>query len=182
MKQHDARAKPYARALFALARDQGKTEVIGSELERVVDLVASDAELRDFFSRPWVSAAAKRAVAVEIARRLGVGTLSRDFLALVAARGRAQHLPAMAQAYRDLLDDELGRVRARVRTAVALADDQRAALAARLGRAFGGKRVVFDETVDPDLLGGFIVESGSVLVDGSLESQLDRMRLRLAAG
>jgi F-type H+-transporting ATPase subunit delta len=69
-----------------------------------------------------------------------------------------------------------------VRTAVALTEQERAALAARLGRELGGKQVILEEVVDQRLLGGFVAEVGSLVMDGSLDGQLARMRERLAAG
>jgi F-type H+-transporting ATPase subunit delta len=73
-------------------------------------------------------------------------------------------------------------VRARVRTAVPLTDADRSALAARLQRALGGKQVIIEEVVDRNLLGGFVAEIGSLVVDGSLDGQLARMRERLVKG
>jgi F-type H+-transporting ATPase subunit delta len=68
-----------------------------------------------------------------------------------------------------------------VRTAVALGDQDRAALAARLGAAVG-KTVVIDERVDPSLLGGFVAEVGGLVADGSLDGQLARIKERLERG
>ena len=68
-----------------------------------------------------------------------------------------------------------------MRTAVALTDDEKRWLAARLGQALG-KQVVLEETVDPSLLGGFVAQVGSYVLDGSLDGQLARMRERLARG
>jgi len=73
-------------------------------------------------------------------------------------------------------------VRARVRTAVPLTEAERTALRERLGRAMGGKQVVLEEVVDDRLLGGFVAEVGSFIVDGSLDGQLARLRDRLATG
>ena len=172
--------KPYAKALFALAKERGQTEAIGRELDTVAAVIAGDAELRGFLQLPWVTGVRKRAVAADVAARLEVSKLVQDFTALVAASGRGEHFAAIVQAYHDLVDENLGRVRARVRTAVALTDADKTALAAKLGRALGGKQVVVDEVVDRNLLGGFIAESGSVIVDASLEGQLERLRHRLA--
>jgi F-type H+-transporting ATPase subunit delta len=180
VKPQGASARPYAKALFALAKDRGQADAVAGELRTVVDVVAGDAALRAFFQRPWVAPATKRAVAAEVAARIDVSQLVRDFLALVVAQGRGDHLDAIAATYRDLLDEDLGRVRARVRTAVTLSDGERAALATKLGRALGGKQVVIEEAIDRSLLGGFVAESGSVIVDGSLDAQLARLRRRLA--
>jgi F-type H+-transporting ATPase subunit delta len=189
-------AQPYAKALFELARERQQLDEVGRELDTIV-AEAGGAELSAFFSRPWVAPAAKRAVAVQVGERLGVSRLARDFLALVAAQGRADVLPAIAAAYRALVDDERGVVRARVRTAVTLTENERQTLASRLGRALqarnggpaggapAGKRVsqvMIEEVVDPTLVGGFVAEIGSLILDGSLDAQLARLRERLARG
>jgi F-type H+-transporting ATPase subunit delta len=181
VKSHGA-ARSYAKALHDLAGERGQAEPIGIELAQAVELVRGDAALAHFFARPGVSAAAKRGAADEIARRLGVGKLVRDFLGLVAAHGRAEILPEIGDAYRARVDADLNRARARVRTTVPLTDAERTALAARLGTALGGMNVALDEVVDATLLGGFVAEIGSLIVDGSLDGQLVRLRERLARG
>lgn len=178
----DRRALPYAKAVFEIAKERGQVDVIGRELDAVAEQIQAEPTLHDFLVRPWVSPAAKRGVAVEIATRLGLSQLTRDLVALVATQGRAAHLGAVAEAFRELHDRDLGRVRVQVRTAIALTGDERAMLAARLQRALGGNEVILEEVIDHGLLGGFIAESGSYLVDASLEGQLERMRQRLASG
>jgi F-type H+-transporting ATPase subunit delta len=69
-----------------------------------------------------------------------------------------------------------------VRTAVPLTESDRNALSARLSRALGGKQVVVEEVLDKSLLGGFVAEIGSLIVDGSLNGQLSRLRERLTQG
>jgi len=179
MKVPQAAFKPYARALHELAKERQQTEAVTRDLQAMVDLVGRDAELRDFLSRPWVSAAAKRAAALEIAARLELSPLVRDFVGLVARAGRAEHLDAIALAFRDLVDEDLGRVRARVRTRVALTDAERDALRTRLGAVMGGKQVIFEEALDTNLLGGFVAEVGTYIVDASVDGQLARVGDRL---
>jgi F-type H+-transporting ATPase subunit delta len=182
VKASPAVAKSYAKALFELARERGQTEPIDAELGRAAALVAGDPALAAVLGRPWITPAKKRQLAVELGQRLELSALGRDFLALIAAQGRADHLGAIAIAYREMLDAEQGRVRVRVRTAVPLTDADRTALGTRLGRALGGKQVTIEEVVDPQLLGGFVAEVGSLVVDGSLNGQLARLRERLTKG
>jgi F-type H+-transporting ATPase subunit delta len=174
--------RSYAKALFALAKERGQADAVARELDAAADVFAREPELRAFLGRPWITATVKRNAAAEVAARLEVGTLTRDFLALVAANRRAERVPGMAAAFRELVDDAAGRVRARVRAPLPLGDRERAALAGRLSRVLGGKQVVFEEAVDGALLGGFVAEIGSLLVDGSLDGQLARLRERLARG
>ena len=182
MRGQDAATRRYAKALFSLAKEQDRAEAVGRQLETVIRVFDGNAELIEFLSRPWSGAAAKRNAAAAIASKLDVSTLMRDFVGLLAARGRVDRLREIGAAYGDLLDADLGRVRARVRTAVPLTDGERTTLAARLGRALGGKQVSLDEVVDKNLLGGFIAEVGSLVLDGSLDGRLARMRERLARG
>jgi len=174
-------ARSYAKALFALAKERGVADAVAGELETVLATVQGDAELQRFLARPWYSADVKRKVAVEIATRLGVSRLVRDFLALVAVRGRAGQLGDIVIAFRDALDRDAGRVRARVRTAVALTPDERRAIQAKIGRAVGTTNVLIEEVVDPILLGGFIAEIGSQILDASLDGELARIHQRLVS-
>jgi F-type H+-transporting ATPase subunit delta len=189
-------AHPYAKALFELAGERNQLDDVGRELDTVA-AEAGGAELSAFLARPWVASAARRSVAAQVAERLGASRLTRDFLALVAAQGRANVLPNIAAAYHAMVDEARGIVRARVRAAVALTGDERQALAARLARALesrdgagaspaGGRRrisqVVIEDVVDPTLMGGFVAEIGSLVLDGSLDGQLARLRDRLARG
>ena len=181
MRGQQAAAKRYARALFELATERGQTETIGRDLATVVTSF-SDPALREHFANPWVPATVKRATAADVASRLGVPKLVADFVALLAARGRLDHLEEIGSAYRDLDDAARGRVRAAVRTALPLTEPARVALAARLSERLGGKQVLMEETVDRSLLGGFVAEVGSTVLDGSLDGQLARIRERLARG
>lgn len=182
MKASPAVAKSYAKALFALASERQQADQIERELEQTATLVAGDAQIGAVLRRPWISPAHKRTLAEEIGQRLELSKLGRDFLALIAAQGRADHLTAIAEAYRGMLDAARGRVRARVRTAAPLTETDRAALSARLSRALGGKQIVVEEVLDQQLLGGFVAEIGSLIVDGSLNGQLARLQERLARG
>lgn len=175
-------ARPYARALWELAKERGQVDAVGRELTVVAEAAERTPELRDLFARPWVAASVKQAVAQDVTARLEVSPLTRDFVALLARQGRGDQISAAAAVYHELVDQDLGRLRARVRTAVPLTDQERERLRDRLGRALGARQVILQETVDRRLLGGFVAEAGGYLVDASLDAQLARIRDRLASG
>lgn len=176
----EATAKSYARALFELARERDQIDAIGTELAAAADLLTVQPALRDFLSRPWVSGAAKRGAATAVATRLGASPLVKDFLALVAVRNRADHMAAIETAYRALVDEQRRRVRVKLRTAVRFTDAERESLGRRMSQLLEGRELVIDESVDPNLLGGFVAEVGSMILDGSLDTQLVRIREQLA--
>jgi F-type H+-transporting ATPase subunit delta len=135
----------------------------------------------DVLARPWIKPSDRHAAALELAKTAGCGKLVSDFVALVAERGRLNHLAAIVAAYRDLEDATLGRVRASVRTVVALTDTEKTQLSQHLQAALG-KQIILEERVDTNLLGGFVAQVGSLILDGSLDGQLARMRERLVRG
>jgi F-type H+-transporting ATPase subunit delta len=181
VKSRQGTAGRYAKAVFSLAREAGTAEAVGRELEQFAAELAASPQLAAVLQRPWIKPAERQAVATEVAKRAGCGASVQKAVGLVASRGRIDHLPELVAAYRALVDDELGRVRADVRTSVAFTADEKTQLATRLGRALG-KQVLVEETVDTSLLGGFVAQVGSLILDGSLDGQLARMRERLARG
>jgi F-type H+-transporting ATPase subunit delta len=181
VRAREGTARRYAKALYDLAREASATEAVGRELEQVAAVLVGDARTRDVLTRPWIKPEDRRAVAAAIAQKVGARKVVQDFLGLVAERGRADHLTEIVGAYRALVDAELGQARAQVRTAVALTAAEKQQLSTRLERALG-RRIILEEQVDATLLGGFIAQVGSLILDGSLDGQLGRLRQRLARG
>jgi F-type H+-transporting ATPase subunit delta len=181
VKRDAAVARRYARALHALASEAQRAEAVADELAGFDQLLGAERELRDALLRPWVKAATKRAIVLEVAGRLGVSPLTRNFLALVAQRRRLDVLGEILAAYRARVDEAAGRIRARVRSAAPLSDAERAALRERLGRRLG-KTVLLDTEVDSSLLGGFVAEVGSRVLDMSVAGQLSALRERITKG
>lgn len=181
MKRAAAVARRYARALHSLASEAQRADVVADELAKFEQALLTEPELRAALLRPWVKATTKRAIVLEVAGRLGVSPLTRNFLALVAQRRRLDVLGEIIAAYRATLDEAAGRIRARVRSAAPLADAERATLRERLGRRLG-KTVLLDTEVDPALLGGFVAEVGSRVLDVSVAGQLGALRERIIKG
>src|SRR5262249_7129817 len=181
MRAHEATARRYAKALHQIARERGAVADIGDGLGRLLFELDQSAEAHDVLTRPWIKGEDRRAIALAFADKAGCPPLIRDFAGLLAERGRMDHLAEIVAAYRAQVDADLGQARADVRSAVPLSEAERSGLRERLQTALG-KRILLEERVDPALLGGFIAQVGSFIVDGSLDRQLGRLRERLAGG
>jgi len=175
MRRGAAVARRYAKALHALATEARRLEPIAEELATFERLVVTEPALREVLLRPWVKAATKRSIVKSVAEQLGLSVLTRNFLGLVAQRRRLPLLSEILAAYRGLVDEASGLVRARIRSAAPLAQAERAAIRERLGRRLG-KTVLLDTEVDSKLLGGFVAEVGSRVLDASLTGQLTALR------
>ena len=181
MRAHEGTARRYAKALFQIARETASMPAVGDDLARFLERFDGDARLHDVLTRPWIKGVDRRAIAVAVAEGEGCGALVRDFVGLLAERGRMDHLTEIMASYRNFVDEDLGQARATVRTAAPLTDPEKREVGRRLEGALG-KRILLEERVDPTLLGGFVAQVGSFIVDGSLDGQLARMRERLARG
>ena len=173
-------ARNYADALLALARKAGDTAAWGRMIADVADAMERDASLRHFLESPRVDAAKKN----EILGRAFQDRMPRLFVRYLQAlvKNRRQMLiPAIAVAYRDLLDEAEGRVHARVTLAQEPSEAETAAIATQLGRSLG-KTVVPHVSVNPAILGGVIVRVGDRVMDGSVRRRLATLRNRLVYG
>src|SRR5499426_2567494 len=181
MRAQEGTARRYAKALHMAATEAKAGEAAGRELAALLEVFKANRGALEILERPWIKPADRRAAALALAEKSGAGKLVRDFVALVAERGRLDHLAVIVSEYRDLIDAELGRVRAQVSSPVALTDAEKAELSRRLQAALG-KQIILEEQVDKNLLGGFVARVGSLILDGSLDGQLARIRERLVRG
>src|SRR5207248_5276057 len=94
-----------------------------------------------------------------------------NFLRLLVDRQRIADLPQMVRAYRAMVDQQVGRVRASVTAAKPLADDELGRLREALA-ALTGRSIVLDSRTDPALIGGVVAQVGATMLDGSLRTQL----------
>ncbi|MFN8638251.1 MAG: ATP synthase F1 subunit delta [Dehalococcoidia bacterium] len=103
-----------------------------------------------------------------------------NLLRLLRSKSRLALGPSIASYFADLLDEERGIVRARLRTAVPLDDAQVAGVRQRLA-AQTGRTVELEAEVDPAIIGGAILQVGDQLIDGSTRRRLQRLRAELSA-
>lgn len=168
-------ARRYARAILDVGQDKGIAEKLAAE---VADLAASYAGSRDLaeaLGNPVFPRAQRRAVLEAVLARAGVSTETRNFSLLLLDRERIGALPAIARELGVMLDEKLGRVRAKLTSARPLGPEQVAQIQAQLERA-SGKKLILESAEDPALLGGVVAQLGDLVYDGSVRSQLDQMR------
>jgi len=174
-----ASATRYARALFDVALKESDPVRIERDLASFAGLMSSSAELSGALTNPAVPAAAKRRIADALAGRLEVAAPTRKLLLLLADRERLGLVPDLLEVYRTRLLEHQQVVRAEVTTAAPLAPERAAQLQKKLADITGLK-VEMTTSVDPAIIGGVVTRIGSTVYDGSLASQLARLKARLA--
>lgn len=171
-------ATRYAKALLDVAGSEADAARVERDLSAFADLVRANAELRQALLSPSVPASGKRGIVATIAERLGMVPTGVRLLQLMADRDRLGMIDDLVAVYRERLLDRRKIVRAELRSAVPLSADAVQAIESRLGAATG-KNVAIEAVVDPDLIGGVVAKVGSTVYDGTVKSQLERLRRKL---
>lgn len=171
-------ATRYASALFELAREAKSIDGVAGDLERFNGLIQGSDDLRRVIRNPVFTAEEQSAAVGALLDKAGISGLAGNFIRLVAAKRRLFALPDMIRAYGDLVSDAKGIVKAQVTLAEEpsgkVIDEIKAAL-----RDVAKADVALDVKIDPSLIGGLIVKMGSRMVDASVRTKLNSIRLAM---
>ena len=170
-------ARRYARALLEVASDGARHEKVLAELVPVAAALASP-DVKRIHQDPAHSDVERRALVAALASKAGATKTTADFLQLLVDKQRITSLELILRVYGEMVDEKVGRVRAVVTSALPLGKDDlakvRNALAAKTG-----KSVTLEAKVDPAIVGGLIAQVGPTVWDGSIRTQLERLRDQL---
>jgi F-type H+-transporting ATPase subunit delta len=170
-------ARPYARAAFERAQARDALQAWDDELA-LLAAIADDASVRSILADPRVDRTAKAGVLLDIA----AGHLSdevRNFVQLLAEKGRLSALPAVHAAFAALKAETEKKVVAKVMSFSKVTQTQEKQLLDAL-RARLGCEVELDCSVDESLLGGVVIRAGDMVIDGSVRGQLNRLAANLS--
>jgi F-type H+-transporting ATPase subunit delta len=167
----------YAHALFEAAQDQGKLEPVREQLASVVAAEAEVPELRELLRNPQLDPRARAAALDDVLA--GSEELLRNFLLVLVDKGRADQLEEIGREFERLVAEHEGIVHAELTTAVELSEGDARELLQQIEQA-SGRKVEATRSVDPDLIGGIVLQVGSHRLDASVRGRLERLRRVLA--
>ena len=175
MTQAITLARPYARAVFTMAREQQRlpqwSNLIGWAARAV-----SEPAVQSLLGDPGLSS---QALADLVVPPGDIDPLFQQFLSVLAENRRLAVLPEIAGLFDALRAEDEKIVRATITSATPLAEDEVAKLRASLVKRFG-REVQVTTAVDAALIGGAVIDAGDVVIDGSLRSKLERLGAALA--
>jgi F-type H+-transporting ATPase subunit delta len=170
-----AAARRYARAIVDVAVARGELEALVKELEAFAVLFAESFDLRNALISPAFTATDRKRVLDVVLSRAGLSEMSARLATLLSDRNRFGLFPEIVKAARRLADARAGRVRAEVQAAAPLSPPATESLRRALEKRTG-KSVELHVEIDPSLLGGVRARIGSMVLDGTLRSQLEQLR------
>lgn len=173
MSRETVVASRYARALFEIAGQEGRTLELEQELEALVEVMSKDQEIHKFILSPNISAEAKwNAIVIGLQGNFSQPVIS--LMKMLIERGRTAILPEVLSSYTKITGEAIGLADARVYSTYSLSEEEKREVAEQL-QALVGKKIRIINEVDKELLGGMKVKIGDTVYDGSLSSKLERL-------
>jgi F-type H+-transporting ATPase subunit delta len=169
----------YGNALFELARDSNAVDAVKADLERFDALIADNPDLNRLVRSPVFGADEQLRALAAILDKAGIKGLAANFLRVITTNRRLFAVRDMIRAYRVLAARQKGEVTAEVTVAEPLSDKNVGALKDALKWVTGGKDIDLDMNVDPAIIGGLIVKVGSRMVDSSLRTKLNAIKIAM---
>ena len=167
----------YARALFAAAKERGRLAEVRDELGDFVATVAEVPELHSLLRNPQLDPRARRAALEDLLR--DGDELVRNFILLTAEKGRSGQIEEIHREFERLVAAEERRLRVDLTTAIELSDAEARRIVKQIEDA-SGRKVDATRRVDPGLIGGLVLQAGSMRLDSSVRGRLERLRQELA--
>jgi F-type H+-transporting ATPase subunit delta len=174
----DIVAKRYAKALYDLGREEGLTDVFLADLDAMVGILDSNEEFMAIMESPLYDIVLKRSILARVVSEAKMHAYMGSFFNLLLEKDRFMYVKSILESYREILDEESGKVRAFVRSATELDDDQVGRIRSALKKVMK-KDVDLDVDVDPSLIGGIIAEVEGMVYDGSVRTQIARLKQSL---
>ena len=172
---YDTIARRWARAIFEIGKEAGSVQRLEADMTAFAEAYSASEELANVLGSPLVPEAAREAVIVEVAGRMGLSDVAKSTLRLLGRKRRLAAIPDIARQLSRLADDEQNVLRAEVSSAGPLSADYLDKLAAELAKATG-KKVVVTHKQDKALIGGVVTKIGDRVIDGSVRARLDGFR------
>src|SRR5581483_1747181 len=167
----------YARALFEAAQEEGKLELVQSQLQQLRTAVQDVDDLRTLLENPEVDSRVKGDILARVAQ--GADELVVNFARLIAEKGRAAELAGIADELDALVAAQERILDVELITAHELSDASFDKVVSQIEQA-SGRKVQATRSVDPDLIGGLVLQAGSMRLDASVRGRLERLRHELA--
>ena len=182
MADFETAARPYAKALFELASDEGELQLWQDQLS-LASAIADDTEMQAMFNLPSLLASelAELFLSVVAAANKSADPNDdfRNLIALLAENGRLAALSAITSIFETLKQEAEGKIEVQVRTAQELTAMQQEKISKSLAKRLG-KKISLTTEIDETLIAGAVVTAGDLVIDGSASSQIDKLTIALS--
>jgi F-type H+-transporting ATPase subunit delta len=168
-------ARRYAKALFAVGKEEGRFGEYNDGLQGVAGLYKSHPQVVDALTNPLYPLDTRQKVMSGMLASMGIEKVMANFLNLLVEKKRAAILPEVAEEYQAMVDNEKNVSHGSVVSAIELSKELQGKVRAALEK-LTGKKVALTTSVDPSIIGGIIAKVGDLELDGSIRTQLASLK------
>ena len=172
-------ARRYATALADVVIQRSEASEVQDELRVWEELLRANANLREVFANPTIALDKKRAVLNRLIEMAQPRPTTINFLKVLLQNQRLTDLAEINRKFAQILDERAGMVAATVTTAREVPQPYQQTLRDKLAE-LTGKNVRIDFATDPEIIGGLVTRIGSTVYDGSVRSQLQQIKKKMA--
>jgi F-type H+-transporting ATPase subunit delta len=168
--------RTYARSLYEAAQEEGRVAPVREQLADFVDAIRQVPELQEILRNPQLDQRAKLAAVDAVAG--DADPLVRNLLGLLIEKGRGGEIEEVGEEFEQLVARAEGQLTVELTTAIELSEEEARAIVDQIQKA-SGRTVEATRSVDPELIGGMVLQAGSLRVDGSVRGRLERLEREL---
>jgi len=170
-------ARRYAEAFFSIAQENNKVDDLQLELEKVVEVIETTENLKDYLAHLLIPAKEKK----DVTSKIFTGNISQitlNFVLMIIDKRRETYIGVIADEYKDMADEARNIMKAELVSAREVSSDEMSILAEKLSVSTG-KTVQLKQVVDPALIGGIKIRMGDQIIDGTVAKKLEMLKERL---
>ena len=174
----NATSKSYALALFEIAKDNSALEKTEDEMKNVSKLLNESADFKRFILSPLVTKEDKQNVLFKIVQQNNFSLITKNFLGFVANKNRLFFLDKIIESFLNLISNNKGELKAKLISSKDLTIEEQKKIRDDFSKDFKSP-IYIDYKYDPDLIGGLVIQVGSLMVDASIKTKLKKLETKM---
>jgi len=168
-------SRSYAKALYELGNDNSELEKIKNEMESIKKLLVESLDFKEMILNPTIGMIDKKNIILSIANKNNFSPTLKKFLGFVAIKNRLFFLASIIENFLNLILDNKGELKANLTSSKKLSLDEKQKIETELSKDFKSPLKI-NYKYDPDLIAGLIIQVGSVMVDTSIKTKLQKLQ------
>lgn len=174
----DIVARRYAKALFSITKNEKEAEAVKKEIESLSNLIEANREIKNLVFNPMYGKEDKEKILTAILQKTKSSDTTKNFIRLLLKKDRIKNLREVAEGLSDLIIEKQNKKKAVVISIEKLPEASLSKIKSRLS-GITKKDIEIEERVDSSIIGGVIIQVGSLVYNGSIKTQLESVKNRL---
>ena len=171
----------YSKALMELSQEQKCIDVTYEEIEQIKLMIDKSEDFRKIIESPLLSRDEQKVLVAGILKKASMSTLLTNFFTVVCMNKRSYLIGRICDRFREMYSSDKGILAAELVSAIELSEADLRLVEKQIQESAGSK-VNLNTKIDPSILGGYVLRIGSLMLDGSIRSRLEDLKVSMREG